>query len=307
MRIDHLNCIIEVANCKSISTAAKKLYISQTGLSAIIHSVEKELNIQMFYRTNKGTLLTPEGEQAIELMKDILVKNDELHYLSTSENYPHQIINLGIFPSGTYVLSSYLVKLWNERHRNAHLHIYEVSYKEVQTCINSHTANIVIGTECNSFFNQMYPSNNGQIFIEPLCHDTFCVLVSSESELAKKNHVHINEILQYHLLLTHSYPDPQDKPIGHILHLFKSFTVLNNVEVSKKILSENPDSVILTPSFSLYNDDFIANGKLKRLEVSGFETELTIFMMCNISSKLSIQETTLMQEIRDFFANFNPF
>ena len=46
MRIDHLNCIIEVANCKSISTAAKKLYISQTGLSAIIHSVEKELNNQ---------------------------------------------------------------------------------------------------------------------------------------------------------------------------------------------------------------------------------------------------------------------
>ena len=60
MRIDHLQFLIEVARCKSISTAARKLYISQTGLSAIINSIEAELNIQIFRRTNKGTLLSPQ-------------------------------------------------------------------------------------------------------------------------------------------------------------------------------------------------------------------------------------------------------
>ena len=78
MRIEHLNYLVEVAKHKSISTAAKKLYISQTGLSAIINSIEAELNIKLFYRTNKGVSLTVEGEQAILIMKDILTKNDEL-------------------------------------------------------------------------------------------------------------------------------------------------------------------------------------------------------------------------------------
>lgn len=58
MRIEHLQYLLEIAKCHSISTAAKKLYISQTGLSAIVNSIEAELNIQIFRRSNKGTLLT---------------------------------------------------------------------------------------------------------------------------------------------------------------------------------------------------------------------------------------------------------
>ena len=73
MRIEHLQFIVEVAKYKSISTAAKKLYISQTGLSTIVNSLEQELNIQIFKRTNKGILLTEDGARAIELITPISI------------------------------------------------------------------------------------------------------------------------------------------------------------------------------------------------------------------------------------------
>ena len=92
MRIEHLQFLVEIARCRSISTAAKKLYISQTGLSAIVNSIEAELNIQIFNRTNKGTVLTPEGEDAMKIIEDILQKNDELHFLHSESSQQRRII-----------------------------------------------------------------------------------------------------------------------------------------------------------------------------------------------------------------------
>lgn len=305
MRIEHLQFLIEVARCKSISTAAKKLYISQTGLSAIVNSIEAELNIQIFRRTNKGTVLTPEGEQALKIIEDILHKNDELHFLYSDDSQQRQIINLGVFPSGTYALSSYLTKIWTNQHQHTHLHVYEISYEDFYNCINNHIASIVIGAESSVFFDTAYTTKDGKTYVEPLYQDHFHVLTSSDSVLASKESVQLEHILDHHLLLTHNYPSPQDKPIGHVLHKFKNFSVLNNLEVAKKVLSENPEMLMIVPSLAIYQDDLAANGQLKLLDITGFDTALTIFMMCDISTRLSIQETQLMQEIRNFFASLN--
>ncbi len=303
MRIDHLQFLIEVARCKSISTAAKKLYISQTGLSAIINSIEAELNIQIFRRTNKGTLLTPDGEQAIRLMKDILAKNDELHYLCSDNSQQRQIINLGIFPSGTYALSRHLVKIWSKKHRNIHLHIYEIGYEDMHSCFNNRTASIVIGAESTDYPNQFHAlsAKNGNICIEPLYNDRFFAMVSAASEFADRGSVHVDELLHKHLLLHHNYPSPQDKPIGSIIHKFRLFTVLSNMEVAKQVLVDDPDKVMIAPAFAVYQDPLVTSARLKLLEVTGFHTSLTLFMVYD-SSGLSIQENLLMQEIHSFFS-----
>lgn len=301
MRIEHLNYLVEVAKHKSISTAAKKLYISQTGLSAIINSIEAELNIKLFYRTNKGVSLTVEGEQAITIMRDILSKNDELHFLSSNESQQRRIINLGVFPAATNALSRHLTGIWSRQHSQTHLHVYEVGYEDIQNCLASHLASIIIAAESSNYFNNSTLLSD-KVYVEPLCQDSFCVLVSSQSYLAAKNVVDISEIIHMHLLLTHNYPSPQDKPIGHILHSFNAFTVLNNLEVTKQILVDSPDKVIITPAFALKQDPLVQSGQLKMLDVTGFENTLTIFMMCDVTSRLSIHETMLMQEIRSFFS-----
>lgn len=303
MRIEHLQFLAEVAKTKSISTAAKKLYISQTGLSAIINSIETELNIQIFRRTNKGTVLTPEGERALELVKDILAKNDELHYLYSDISRQCPIINLGIFPSGICALSSYLTKIWAEQHRDAHLHIYEIGYENVQSCINNHTANIVIGAETTEYFNPKYSTKDGRTQVEALYADHFCLIVSSRSPFAGRREVDLEEILDCHLLLTHNFPSPQEKPIGHVLHRFRRFTVLSGLDAAKRILAANPDMVMIAPSFAVYQDDLVETDRLTTVTITGFDTALTIFMMCDVCSSFSIQEVMLIREIRRFFQN----
>lgn len=50
-----------VSRNKSISKAAEELYMTQSAVSQAISKLERELEIQLFYRTSKGVVLTHEG------------------------------------------------------------------------------------------------------------------------------------------------------------------------------------------------------------------------------------------------------
>lgn len=50
-----------VSKNKSFSKAAQELYMTQSAVSQAISKLEKELEIQLFYRTSKGVVLTNEG------------------------------------------------------------------------------------------------------------------------------------------------------------------------------------------------------------------------------------------------------
>ncbi len=52
----------EVARCRNLSAAAKKLYISQPAVSKSVSRLEENLNTTLFRRSSRGVTLTPEGE-----------------------------------------------------------------------------------------------------------------------------------------------------------------------------------------------------------------------------------------------------
>ena len=54
MTLMQLRYAIMVADTGTITEAASKLYISQPSLTNAIHELEKEMNIVIFNRTNKG-------------------------------------------------------------------------------------------------------------------------------------------------------------------------------------------------------------------------------------------------------------
>lgn len=53
---------VAVAQSGSISGAARSLYVSQPAVSAEIAQLEDKLSTKLFFRTNRGVCLTPEGE-----------------------------------------------------------------------------------------------------------------------------------------------------------------------------------------------------------------------------------------------------
>lgn len=67
---------VTTAECGNITEAAEKLFISQPSLSNAIHNLEKEMGIVAFVRSNKGVVLTRDGEKLLSFSRMLLEQAD---------------------------------------------------------------------------------------------------------------------------------------------------------------------------------------------------------------------------------------
>ena len=72
MTLQQLKYVITVAETGTITEAANKLYVSQPSLTNAIHELEKEMNIVIFNRTNKGITLSKEGDDFLGYVSQVL-------------------------------------------------------------------------------------------------------------------------------------------------------------------------------------------------------------------------------------------
>lgn len=103
MTLQQLKYIVTVAQTGTITEAAGKLYISQPSLTNAIHELEKEMNITIFNRTNKGISVSKEGEDFLSYARQILeqaailedrYKGGGVMAAGSSTAYRHSIIHL---------------------------------------------------------------------------------------------------------------------------------------------------------------------------------------------------------------------
>lgn len=61
MEFKHLKTFIAVADSKSFLKAAESLYLTRQAITKTIDQLEAELGIELFFRTQKGAMMTPAG------------------------------------------------------------------------------------------------------------------------------------------------------------------------------------------------------------------------------------------------------
>lgn len=78
MTLQQLKYAVAVAESKTISGAAEKVFISQPSLTLAIHQLEDEMQVKIFSRTNKGVEITREGEVFLGYARQVLEQADLL-------------------------------------------------------------------------------------------------------------------------------------------------------------------------------------------------------------------------------------
>lgn len=78
MTLLQLKYVIQIVECGSITEAAKKLFITQPSLSTAIKELERELGIDVFYRSTKGITLTNDGQEFLSYARQIMEQSDLL-------------------------------------------------------------------------------------------------------------------------------------------------------------------------------------------------------------------------------------
>ena len=87
MTLQQLKYAVAVAECGNVTAASQKVFISQPSLTTAVHELEKEIGITIFSRTNKGVVVTNEGDEFLGYARQVLeqVSLLEEKYLGTAQ------------------------------------------------------------------------------------------------------------------------------------------------------------------------------------------------------------------------------
>lgn len=121
MEIEQLKYFLAVCDCKQMTQAAERLFISQSSLSKHISQLEKEVGVPLFDRTGRTLHITTAGMDFAEFARETVDKAEAiLHRLHDKTPYM-ATLNLGTIP----VLSQYGLhtKLLAFQEKNPHIQL----------------------------------------------------------------------------------------------------------------------------------------------------------------------------------------
>ena len=75
MTLQQLIYVVTIADTRSMNKAAAELFVSQPALSSAIRDLEEELHIELFIRSNRGIVTTPEGEEFLIYARQMVELN----------------------------------------------------------------------------------------------------------------------------------------------------------------------------------------------------------------------------------------
>lgn len=157
MNLNQIKYVIEVAEEKSFTIAAHKLFISQPSLSKSIKLLEKELGVELFERNPIS--LTFAGKIFVEKAKKILAEIEDVKIeISDISNQSKTQLVIGV-PSHRcyYFIPKILVKL-NKEFPNCFIKIEEYPTHLLKTMIEEDKVDLYIGPESPD--NMNYVSNH---------------------------------------------------------------------------------------------------------------------------------------------------
>lgn len=85
MTLRHFEVFVAVCECKSITLAAEKLYMSQPAVSIAIKELEGYYGVQLFIRSNRTIYLTDKGEALFREAKAILTQYEHTKVMLKDE------------------------------------------------------------------------------------------------------------------------------------------------------------------------------------------------------------------------------
>lgn len=197
MTLQQLKYVITISDTGTISEAAKALFISQPSLTNAVGELEKEMNITIFGRTNKGVSVSKDGEIFLGYARQVLEQAELLE-----EKYKHHLGGKQQFCVSTqhysFAVNAFVDLIKEYGHEE-----YDFSLRETQTyeiIDDVSRMKSEIGVLYLNQFNETVIRKiikaNGLLF-----HQLFVarphIFVSSRNPLAQKERVSMEDLTPY--------------------------------------------------------------------------------------------------------------
>ena len=133
MEIRQLEYFLMVSRVNSFTRAAERLYVSQPAVTNAVRSLEDELGIQLFDRSQKQALLTTEGQIFFAHVEQIMNGiSNTLEEINSLKNLGTGIVNIGLTALGGIPSCVFLLKEFVEGYPNIKISVREDETEKLQ-------------------------------------------------------------------------------------------------------------------------------------------------------------------------------
>ena len=200
MTLQQLHQVITIAESRSMNEASRKLFVSQPNLSAVVRELEEEAGITIFIRSNRGIVLTLEGEEFIGYAKQVVEQYHllESRYISSASKKKFSV---------SMQHYTFAVKAFVEVVKTVGMEEYEFAVHETQTnqvIENVRNMKSELGILFLSKFNeavlQKLFKENDVVFEELFTCNTYVYLWKGHP-LAQRDVISMKELQEYPCLV----------------------------------------------------------------------------------------------------------
>lgn len=304
MRLEQFQYVVEIAHCKSMSKASKKLYITQPSLSTAIQNFEDELGFQIFKRSSQGVTLTDKGAILLDIAENIVKNIDEVKELSSPDSELTNNITIAAVPviCNAFMISL-IQKLHNDKNYNINLQLQEFRPAKILPAMLSESCDLALG--------MYYPSTKEQtlqeaarynLVVEPIFDDAMYAFLPRNHRLALEESIAVTDLANDtpifftgHMMVGRHDDDNENQ--SELKNHYYSFNDRNSI---KQAIAKGLGYSIM-PRLMAVDDVYVNSGMIVAKPLSDTDISMTIFLAYPGKHSLTKAERLIIDTIKEQF------
>ncbi|MBQ2906043.1 MAG: LysR family transcriptional regulator, partial [Peptococcaceae bacterium] len=271
MNLEQFRYIKEVANCHSISRAAKQLYLTQPTISNAIHNFEEEVGYKIFQRSNQGVALTEEGEKLMASIDLILNEVEVIRNFNSTNNYITGDVYVDASSTICSTIMPQVIIACKQAYPGINVYVKETFTDKSITDLLAGLSTISITSYVGMDQLQSLQRNlSARNFVaEQLLTEKFVLYVGKDCPLSGETAVKLEEAYAYPwIILQENSYEENCVIMGDDEMCPNSIIAFQDKDSVKQAISVNLGVAVLPSSFAGENDPYVTAGLIHRIALT---------------------------------------
>lgn len=265
MELKQLKYLITIARCKTMLKATEELYISQSGLTRSIQSLEEEFGFELFDRIGNRLVLNEYGKIVVEEGQKIVDDVERLQNKVTQQYY---------YNTHLYVGSCAPVPLWQVRN------LMKRYYPQLpfKCDINGDSEELLKKFNEKEYTALIldYPINRKDVICFKLCEEVLHISITKDHPLSSKKELTFNELDGFNFLEYNDVGYWHDVCVQNMPH--SHFIIQNDLKLYQILQKQSTLITFRTnltiPRFHLYEERVY-------IPITNKEAKLSFYFICH--------------------------
>ncbi|MDF2606650.1 MAG: Transcriptional regulator [Bacillales bacterium] len=288
MDLHQLYVFTKVVEHKSFSKAADDIFLSQSTISSHIQSLEKSLNITLFDRVGRESILTPSGQKLYDwALKLLLLKDQAILDIKEGNNDFKGTIKVAVSTVPSQFIIPGMIKKFREEYSNVTFHLTQYPSKVV-------SEKVLNGSVDFGILGEKY--ENDKLCYIPLTKEKLVLITSNSINLAEP--VTFKKIMKYPIIMRNS-----DSGTNSIFEKFlKSNQILkdelNIIAYTESLVEFVMQDMGIAIISEIAARNYVKNNMIKMYEIEEFNDERNFYLVYNINKTQSLVSLQFIKRIK---------